>query len=65
MIDERGKNYCVNGDEAVNSQIVRLCRGQLATAIRRILFHGIRSSNRIVSSFVSHPWPFIGNINKF
>lgn len=59
-MDERGKNYCINGDEAISNEIVRLTRGQLGTAIRKILFHGIRTSNRIVSSFVSHPWPFIG-----
>lgn len=60
VIDERGKNYCANGDEAVSAQIVRLTRGQLANACRRILFHGIRLANRIaVSAFVAHPWPFI------
>ncbi|KAI1732181.1 rab-GTPase-TBC domain-containing protein [Ditylenchus destructor] len=59
VIDERGKNYCAHGDEAANSEIVGLVRGLLVSAIRRILFHGIRSSSRITPGFTSHPWPFI------
>uniref|UniRef100_A0A914CUA2 Uncharacterized protein n=1 Tax=Acrobeloides nanus TaxID=290746 RepID=A0A914CUA2_9BILA len=63
VIDERGKNYCINGDEAVDSKISDLVRGPLAMAFRRIMFHGIRESSRMISSFVSHPWPFIESLS--
>lgn len=60
VIDERGKNYCVKGDEEADSRVVELVRGPLALAIKQILCHGLRQSNGIVSSLISHPWPFIG-----
>lgn len=60
VIDERGKNYCSSGDEAVDSTIASIVRGPLAMVFRRILLHGIRSSSRLHPSFVPHAWVFIG-----
>ncbi|KAH7732229.1 Variant SH3 domain containing protein [Aphelenchoides avenae] len=39
LIDERGKNYCILGDEAVDTRVSELVRGPLATTFRRVLFH--------------------------
>ena len=38
LIDERGKDYCARGDEAVCPRIAELARGPLAFAFRQILF---------------------------
>uniref|UniRef100_A0A7E4V5X8 RUN and TBC1 domain-containing protein 3 n=1 Tax=Panagrellus redivivus TaxID=6233 RepID=A0A7E4V5X8_PANRE len=59
IIDERGKNYCVFGDEVVNQQIGEIVRGQFFQSFLRILHHGLRDTNMIVASLVSHPWPYI------
>ena len=40
VIDERGRDYCVRGDEAVCPRIAELARGPLAFALRQILCHG-------------------------
>lgn len=60
VIDERGKNYCSSGDEAVDSTIASMVRGPLAMVFRRILLHGMRSSSRMHPTFVPHAWAFIG-----
>lgn len=61
IIDERGKNYCAFGDEAVQPRIGEIVRGQFSQAFFKLLNHGLREANIIAASFVSHPWPFIGN----
>ena len=62
IIDERGKNYCVFGDEAVEPRVGEIVRGQFSQAFFKLLTHGLRETNIIVSSFISHPWPFIGEL---
>uniref|UniRef100_A0AC34FM49 RUN and TBC1 domain-containing protein 3 n=1 Tax=Panagrolaimus sp. ES5 TaxID=591445 RepID=A0AC34FM49_9BILA len=59
IIDERGKNYCAFGDEAVQPRIGEIVRGQFSQAFFKLLNHGLREANIIAASFVSHPWPFI------
>lgn len=59
LIDERGKNYCVYGDEATEPKIGEIVRSQLGSALCRILHHGIRETNVIMTTFVGHPWLYI------
>ncbi|VDK42082.1 unnamed protein product [Anisakis simplex] len=60
VVDERGKNYTVFGDEAVCSEITELVRGRLASALKPILEHGLRRSG--VLNLAVHPWLFIEEI---
>uniref|UniRef100_A0A1I7ZVY2 RUN and TBC1 domain-containing protein 3 n=1 Tax=Steinernema glaseri TaxID=37863 RepID=A0A1I7ZVY2_9BILA len=62
IVDDRGKNYSVYGDEAINSEVTELIRGQLATAFKQIMEHGLRHYS--LYSFALHPWLFIEEIAK-
>ncbi|KAK0397474.1 hypothetical protein QR680_002140 [Steinernema hermaphroditum] len=61
IVDDRGKKYSVYGDEAINSEVTELIRGQLAITFKQILEHGLRHS---MYSFALHPWLFIEEIAK-
>ena len=55
----------MKGDEEVDVRIMELVRGPLALTLKQILCHGLRKSTRIVSSFITHPWLFIGLMNEY
>ncbi|KAK6033171.1 RUN domain protein [Ostertagia ostertagi] len=44
VVDERGKNYTVYGDEAVSPEITEYIRGRLANSFRQVMDHGIMES---------------------
>lgn len=58
VVDERGKNYSIFGDEAVYPEITDKIRGRLSTALKAILEHGFRRTG--VLNLATHPWIFIG-----
>uniref|UniRef100_F1KV49 RUN and TBC1 domain-containing protein 3 n=1 Tax=Ascaris suum TaxID=6253 RepID=F1KV49_ASCSU len=60
IVDERGKNYTVFGDEAVCPEVTEQIRGRLASALKPILEHGLRKSG--VLSLAVHPWLFIEEV---
>ncbi|VDM38099.1 unnamed protein product [Toxocara canis] len=60
VVDERGKNYTVFGDEAVCPEVTEHIRGRLASALKPILEHGLRRSG--VLSLAVHPWLFIEEV---
>lgn len=59
MVDDRGRNYTIYGDEAVYPEVTEKVRGRLASSLKPILEHGLRKST--VLNFTSHPWLFIGS----
>ncbi|EPB78364.1 RUN domain protein [Ancylostoma ceylanicum] len=58
VVDERGKNYTVYGDEAVSPEITEYIRGRLANSFRQVMDHGIMESV-LYPSTAYHPWSFI------
>uniref|UniRef100_A0A0N5AIJ5 RUN and TBC1 domain-containing protein 3 n=1 Tax=Syphacia muris TaxID=451379 RepID=A0A0N5AIJ5_9BILA len=60
VVDERGKNYTIYGDEAVYPEITELIRDRLTNAIKPILEHGLRRS--LMLNFSNHPWYFIESL---
>ncbi|VDD87375.1 unnamed protein product [Enterobius vermicularis] len=60
VVDERGKNYTIYGDEAVYPEVTELIRERLSSTVKPILEHGIRRSR--VLNFSNHPWYFIEEI---
>ncbi|TMS37025.1 hypothetical protein L596_004051 [Steinernema carpocapsae] len=56
------ENYSVCGDEAINSEVTELIRGQLATAFKQVMEHGLR--HFVLYSYAFHPWLFIEEIAK-
>uniref|UniRef100_A0AC34QSP7 RUN and TBC1 domain-containing protein 3 n=1 Tax=Panagrolaimus sp. JU765 TaxID=591449 RepID=A0AC34QSP7_9BILA len=65
VIDERGKNYCSYGDEAIEPRVGDVVRRQFAQAFCRIIHHGIRETNIILSTFIGHPWLYIEALTQF
>ncbi|KAK6766285.1 hypothetical protein RB195_025901 [Necator americanus] len=61
IVDERGKNYTVYGDEAVSPEITEYIRGRLANSFRQVMDHGIMESV-LYPSTAYHPWSFIEDI---
>ncbi|KAL6723099.1 hypothetical protein Aduo_018140 [Ancylostoma duodenale] len=61
VVDERGKNYTVYGDEAVSPEITEYIRGRLANSFRQVMDHGIMESV-LYPSTAYHPWSFIEDI---
>ncbi|KAK6061799.1 RUN domain protein [Cooperia oncophora] len=61
VVDERGKNYTVYGDEAVSPEITEYIRGRLANSFRQVMDHGIMESV-LYPSTAYHPWSFIVNL---
>lgn len=75
VVDERGKDYTIYGDEAVSPEITEYIRGRrqmkslqsvafsgrLANSFRQIMDHGIRESI-LYANTAYHPWAFIGEI---
>ncbi|VDN04666.1 unnamed protein product [Thelazia callipaeda] len=62
IVDDRGCDYTVYGDEAVCPEITDKVRGRLALALKLVLEHGLRKSG--VLNFASHPWLFIEEISQ-
>lgn len=58
IVDDRGRDYTIYGDEAVCPEITDKIRRRLASALKLILEYGLRKSG--VLNFASHPWLFIG-----
>ncbi|KJH44518.1 RUN domain protein [Dictyocaulus viviparus] len=61
VVDERGKNYTIYGDEAVSPEITEYIRGRLANSFRQVMEHGIMESV-LYPSTAHHPWEFIEDI---
>uniref|UniRef100_A0A8L8JWK0 RUN and TBC1 domain-containing protein 3 n=1 Tax=Heligmosomoides polygyrus TaxID=6339 RepID=A0A8L8JWK0_HELPZ len=61
VVDERGKNYTVYGDEAVCPEVTEYIRGRLANSFRQVMDHGIMESV-LYPSTAYHPWSFIEDI---
>uniref|UniRef100_A0A1I8ECJ4 RUN and TBC1 domain-containing protein 3 n=1 Tax=Wuchereria bancrofti TaxID=6293 RepID=A0A1I8ECJ4_WUCBA len=61
IVDDRGRDYTIYGDEAVYPEITDKIRRRLASALKLILDHGLRKSG--VLNFASHPWLFIGTFS--
>uniref|UniRef100_A0A1I7W5W0 RUN and TBC1 domain-containing protein 3 n=1 Tax=Loa loa TaxID=7209 RepID=A0A1I7W5W0_LOALO len=62
IVDDRGRNYTIYGDEAVFPEITDKIRRRLASALKLILEHGLRTLG--VLNFASHPWLFIEEISR-
>uniref|UniRef100_A0A915PXL9 RUN and TBC1 domain-containing protein 3 n=1 Tax=Setaria digitata TaxID=48799 RepID=A0A915PXL9_9BILA len=62
VVDDRGRDYTIYGDEAVFPEITDKIRRRLACALQMILEHGLRKSG--VLNFASHPWLFIEEISR-
>lgn len=60
IVDERGKDYTVYGDEAVCPEVTEHIRGRLASVLKPILEHGMRRTG--VLNLATHPWLFIEEI---
>ncbi|PAV77441.1 hypothetical protein WR25_09213 [Diploscapter pachys] len=64
VVDERGKDYSIYGDEAVSPEITEYIRGRLANSFRQIMDHGIRESI-LYANTAYHPWAFIEDISTY
>ncbi|KAM3726527.1 Small G protein signaling modulator [Dirofilaria immitis] len=62
IVDDRGRDYTIYGDEAVCPEITDKIRKRLASALKLILEHGLRKSG--VLNFASHPWLFVEQISQ-
>ncbi|VDN28584.1 unnamed protein product [Gongylonema pulchrum] len=62
VVDDRGPDYTIYGDEAVCPEITEKIRGRLASALKPVLEHGLRKFG--VLNFASHPWLFIEEISQ-
>ncbi|CAG9533469.1 unnamed protein product [Cercopithifilaria johnstoni] len=62
IVDDRGHDYTIYGDEAVCPELTNKIRGRLASALKLILEHGLRKPG--VLNFASHPWLFIEEISQ-
>ncbi|VDK72926.1 unnamed protein product [Litomosoides sigmodontis] len=62
IVDDRGRDYTIYGDEAVCPEITDKIRIRLASVLKLILEHGLRKSG--VLNFASHPWLFIEEISQ-
>ncbi|VDM11274.1 unnamed protein product [Wuchereria bancrofti] len=62
IVDDRGRDYTIYGDEAVYPEITDKIRRRLASALKLILDHGLRKSG--VLNFASHPWLFIEEMSQ-
>ncbi|KAK6110199.1 Rab-GTPase-TBC domain family protein [Brugia pahangi] len=62
IVDDRGRDYTIYGDEAVCPEITDKIRRRLASALKLILEYGLRKSG--VLNFASHPWLFIEEMSQ-
>ncbi|VDK61167.1 unnamed protein product [Onchocerca ochengi] len=62
IVDNRGRDYTIYGDEAVCPEITDKIRKRLASVLKLILEHGLRKSG--VLNFASHPWLFVEEISQ-
>uniref|UniRef100_A0A914V1A7 RUN and TBC1 domain-containing protein 3 n=1 Tax=Plectus sambesii TaxID=2011161 RepID=A0A914V1A7_9BILA len=60
LLDERGKSYSAYGDDSVSSVINDLVRGNLSSALKGILEHGLKKSTVLAGP--CHPWLFIEEV---
>jgi len=45
LLDERSKQYCCAGDDAVSEAVTDLVRGTLCPAIKQVFEHGMKRPN--------------------
>ncbi|VDO26872.1 unnamed protein product [Onchocerca flexuosa] len=62
IVNDRGRDYTIYGDEAVCPEITDKIRKRLASVLKLILEHGLRKSG--VLNFASHPWHFVEEISQ-
>ncbi|CAG0902512.1 unnamed protein product [Darwinula stevensoni] len=63
VLDERSKQYSSAGDDGVSPVIADLVRGNLCSALKAILEHGMKKPSVLGSP--CHPWQFIEEVANY